>query len=257
MSKFQNFYHLSIFLLLYFLFLSGCSFLQYAKVVIPLSELKWIFVPGGTFMMGDFEDQTNEDALPLHEVDLPSFYINTYEITYEQYDKYAEMKGLSKPDDEGFGREERAVVLVTWEEAKAFCDCYGARLPAEAEWEYAARDGGKDILYYGTNYKHRINEYIRHETNSVGYSYYVGSKKPNGLGLYDMGGNVYEWIGDFYPQYPDSGKAPEWADYSSYDLRIVRGGSFWSPPWPVFQRIGMLYDEPYSQTGFRCVKLVE
>lgn len=240
-----------------FLFLSSCSVVHYVQVVRHLSELKWTLVPGGTFMMGDFEKQTDKDALPLHKVTLPSFYMNTYEITYEQYDAYAELKNLPKPDDEGFGREDRAVAMVTWEEAKAFCECYDARLPTEAEWEYAARDGGKDILYYGTNFKHRINEYVRHEKNSVGYSFYVGSKKPNGLGLFDMGGNVYEWIGDFYPQYPDSIQNAQWADYSLYELRIVRGGSFWSPTWPAYKRIGMLFNEPYSQTGFRCVKQVE
>ncbi len=250
------YYHSKLYIILVFTLLS-CSQIQSLYIKSKLTELEWILVPGGTFMMGDFEKQTDKDALPLHEVTLPSFYMNTYEITYSHYDIYAKLKNVSKPDDEGFGRDDRAVAMVTWEEAKAFCECYGARLPTEAEWEYAARDGGKDILYYGTNFKHRINEYVRHETNSVGYSFYVGSKKPNGLGLYDMGGNVYEWVGDFYPQYPDSGKTPVWADYSWYELRIVRGGSFWSPTWPAYKRIGMLFDLPYSQTGFRCVKPVK
>lgn len=242
---------------IFVLFISGCAHINNYVMQSKLPELEWTLVPGGSFMMGDFANQTNDDALPLHKVRITSFYINTYEITYGQYDSYAELKGLPKPDDEGFGREDRAVVLVTWEEAKAFCECNGSRLPTEAEWEYAARDGGKNILYYGTNHKQLANEYIRHEKNSVGHSFHVGSKKPNGLGLDDMGGNVYEWIGDYYPQYPDSDQNPEWIDYSRNDLRIVRGGSYLSAPFPSYQRVGMLFDFPYGQTGFRCVKPAE
>ncbi len=238
------------------LFLPSCTILNHIQVSRHLPELHWTLVPGGTFEMGDFENNSNKDAIPLHNVTLPSFYINTYEITYAQYDSYADLMNLPKPDDEGFGREDRAVVNISWDEAKAFCECYNGRLPTEVEWEFAAREGGKEILFPGTNLRGEVDDFIRHEMNSVGYSYYVGSKKPNGLGIYDMGGNVYEWIGDFYPEYPDSNDTPVWVNYDEYTLRIIRGGSFWSPPTKTYVRAAK-FPESSTMVGFRCVKDIE
>ncbi len=215
-----------------------------------------VLVPGGKFIMGDFQNRKDPDALPLHRVEIKDFYITRYEITYEQYDLFADRNGLPRPDDDGQERSDRAVVNITWDEAEAFCNCYGMRLPTEQEWEYAARSGGLEEIYPGTNNRFDLHDYIRHLDNSVNYSFYVGSKKPNGLGLHDMGGNAYEWIGAFYRQYPDSGAAPVWADLDNDNIRIIRGGSFRTGAVQNYKRAAMLVDQRSSMVGFRCVKLI-
>ncbi len=246
---------------LFILFLIGlftsCTAYREAQLRKKLEPIAFVNIPGGTFMMGDFYNQKNEDALPLHHVDIQSFAMSKYEITYRQYDTYAKLKNMPLPDDMGHDRGDRAVVNVSWFEAKAFCECYGYRLPTEAEWEYAARSGGKNELWSGTNDYREIDEYARHVDNSLEYSFYVGEKKPNNFGLFDMTGNVYEWIGDYYPQYPDSGEAPVYADFSINGIRIIRGGSFKTDPKRNYTRVATIVDIQSEMMGFRCVKDLE
>jgi len=208
-------------------------------------------------MMGDFYKQQDKDALPLHQVAIKPFSMSKYEITYSQYDTFAKLKEMPLPDDMGHDRGDRAVVNVNWFEAKAFCECYGYRLPTEAEWEYAARSRGKDDLWSGTNDYREIDDYARHVDNSLEYAFYVGEKKPNAMGLYDMTGNVYEWIGDYYPQYPDSGQAPVYADFNVNGMRIIRGGSFKTNPLRNYTRAATIDDSQSDMIGFRCVKELE
>ncbi|MFH1852118.1 MAG: SUMF1/EgtB/PvdO family nonheme iron enzyme [Candidatus Neomarinimicrobiota bacterium] len=221
-----------------------------------LLPIEMIAISGGTFLMGDFNQGKDEDALPLHPVTLPDFLISKYEITYDQYDRYASLNGLKLPEDNSEGRSERAVVNITWDEAREFCECNGMRLPTEPEWEYAARSAGQDQVYPGTNYLFEVGEYIRHLDNSVQYSFYVGSKKPNLSGIFDMGGNVYEWIGNYYHQYPDPGNVPIWADFSTDRMRIIRGGSFKTGAVANYSRVATFCDQRSTMIGFRCVKPV-
>jgi len=222
-----------------------------------LLEVELVLVPGGTFLMGDFYEHKDQDALPVHTVTLPDFYISKSEITYAQYDRFATLKGYSSPEDDGHGRGDRAVVNITWDEAKAFCECYGYRLPTEREWEYAARSGGKEELFPGTNSRKEVDDYVRSVYNSLNYSFYVGFKKPNSLGLYDMGGNVFEWIGDFYAKYPGEGAEPEWMDLETTNVRIIRGGSFKTPVQYTYTRTATYRDFASQMVGFRCVKSIE
>lgn len=216
-----------------------------------------VFIPGGTYSMGDFYEHQDEDALPVHTVTLPDFYLAKYEVTYAQYDRFAMLKGYPLPGDDGHGRGDRAVVNITWDEAKAFCECYGYRLPTEEEWEFAARSGGKEELYPGTNNLQEVDDYVRSAYNSLNYSFYVGFKKPNSLGLYDMGGNVFEWIGAFYAKYPEDGAEAEWMDLAATKVRIIRGGSFKTPVHYTFTRTATYRDFPSPMVGFRCVKPVK
>ena len=234
---------------------SGC-FLFRKAVMLPFET---VTVPGGRFMMGDFVEQTNEDATPLHRVVVAPFEISTYEITYDQFDAYATQAGVTPPDDDGYGRGNRAVVHVNWQQAVDYCAFYGFRLPTEQEWEYAARSTGQNDVYPGTSQAEDINKYVRHIDNSVAHSFAVGTKMPNKLGLYDMGGNVFEWIGDYYEFYPEEGTDPVYKDLDSFSMRIIRGGSF-KMGLSVAQtwwRSGTIGDLTSDNIGFRCARSIE
>ena len=97
---------------------SGCFLFRKATTELPFETIQ---IPGGAYMMGDFHKSENEDATPLHRVILGPFEMSTYEITYDQYDKYALEAGIDMPDDDGYGRGARAVVNISWFEAKEYC----------------------------------------------------------------------------------------------------------------------------------------
>ena len=235
--------------------LSGCFLFKKASE----QPFETVMIPGGAFMMGDFENQENDDATPVHRAIVAPFEISKHEITYEQYDAYAEQVGAKLPDDNGYGRGPRAVANITWHEANDYCTFYNFRLPSEKEWEYAARDTGKEFIYPGTNNKSEIDEYIRHVDNSVMHSFAVGTKSPNGLGLFDMGGNVFEWVGDYYEFYPEPGTEPELKDLENFSMRIIRGGSFkmGKEVAQTWWRSGTLAEITSDNIGFRCVRSVD
>jgi len=214
------------------------------------------FVKGSTFLLGDVINGENEDALPVHEAEVEDFYISAYETTFRQYDYFARQTGRPLPDDEGYGRKNRAVINVTWDEAKAFCNYFGYRLPTEIEWEYAAREAGKPILYSGTNSPDSLKFYAFTGDDDLIFSLPVGQKRPNSLGLYDMSGNVFEWIGDYYQmyQYPDKYHLNE-----EDAVRIIRGGSFREEVFTTrtYHRAGTLRDVRDDDVGFRCAVSAE
>ena len=135
------------------------------------------------------------------------------------------------------------MVLVSWYDAAEFCRWMGGRLPTEAEWEYAARAGGKDIKYPwgnefdGTklNFADRSSglSWAKKEWDD-GYKYTspVGSFPPNELGLYDMAGNVHEWCSDWYDkEYYKHSPVDNPRGPSSGDRKVLRGGSYGGGPW--------------------------
>lgn len=210
-----------------------------------------VFVKGGTFMMGDIVDRSNADALPVHKVEVNDFYIGKYEITFEQYDAFAETTGRELPNDRNYGRGKRAVVYINWHEARAYCNYWGWRLPIEAEWEYAARSGGKPTRYSGTNDPDSLEQFAITSNSNINFSYFVGSRKPNELGLYDMSGNVLEMVDSFYQNYssPDS-----LHNLEESALRIIRGGSFEEEVVTnqTFWRVGTYDLMIHNDVGFRC-----
>lgn len=139
------------------------------------------------------------------------------------------------------------------------------RLPTEQEWEYAARERGKHVVYPGTNSSDSLDMYARHDGNSYTLrTFPVGTKKPNQLGLYDMAGNAYEWIGRFYQFYPKDGQEPEWDPLEPDGIRIIRGGSFTSKqsrnskdvnPMKTWWRVGTLADAKTMDIGIRCAEI--
>ncbi len=180
------------------------------------------------------------------------------EVTFAEFDRFADATGIARPDSGDYGRGARAVVQVTWDEAVAFCDWIGARLPTEPEWEWAARGGPAAQRFAGTDALDALPRYARFAEDDPLLTTTAALRRPNPLGLYDMTGNAYEWIGSFYQSYPEPGTDPAWYDLDAegQDLRMVRGGSFRSPQAQLttFTRASTLRDIRSETIGFRCVR---
>jgi formylglycine-generating enzyme required for sulfatase activity len=210
-----------------------------------------VFLEGGTFTMGDIIEEKNEDALPLHPVTLGDYYIGRYEVTYEQYAAYAQQANLPIPPSELINNADRPMTYVSWYEAEAYCNYFGWRLPSENEWEYAARSKGKAMQYAGTNHSDSLSKYAFTASSHLANPQIVGSLKPNKAGLFDMSGNVYEWIGAYYQYYEDPSS---WHNLEESSMRIIRGGSIGGYPGfaQTYWRVGVLGKAQEYDIGFRC-----
>ena len=236
---------------------SSTSSVSYTIYTIPA---RMAFVPGGTFTMGDTRGEGNENELPTHSVTLNPFFLGKYQVTQAEYaavmgsnpasggddhpvyavDWYSVMKYCNlRSMNEGLtpiytinGSTNPAVwgtPGATWDAAISDWSANGYRLPTEAEWEYAARGATNtpDYLYSGSDDLNAVGWYV--DNNSSYGSKPVGTKAPNGLGIYDMSGNIWEWCWD-------------WADWTYYSSspsnnpkgpvtgsrRVLRGGEWGS-----------------------------
>lgn len=243
------------FLLLIIFLLPGCVSLKVRPEMAAVG-FEWVLLEGGPFMMGDVFTEEVEDALPLHGVRIAPFYISKYETTLDQYDLFASATGRGTVLPDQSNRGTRAAGDMSWEDAQAFCTWMGGRLPTEQEWEFAASGGMPKQLYPGTDDEAEADDYVRHRTNSMAESFPVGRKKPNRFGLYDMGGNVAEWIGPFYEFYPEPGREPVWIDLDSRDLRLARGAGFSAELHVArtYWRAGTLRQVTTPTIGVRCVR---
>jgi Uncharacterized conserved protein len=232
----------------------------------PKIKIEWAVIPAGTFKMGSpkTEDRRGDDEYQ-HEVSLDSFYMSQYTITFEQYDIFCDSTGRNKPDDSGWGRGERPVINVSWEDAVAFTEWLGAgsRLPTEAEWEYACRAGKKTPFNTGNklptsevNYNGH-NPYGKNTKESHrGQTMPVGSFDPNAWGLYDMHGNVYEWCLDWYDEDYYSISSPRNPQGPSFAIeRVLRGGSWddWAGNCRSAKRFNSAPTNSNKKIGFRVV----
>jgi formylglycine-generating enzyme required for sulfatase activity len=197
---------------------------------------------------------TQANAAPKHEVRLSAFKMSAHEVTFAQYDVFCDDKNRKKPSDEGWGRGQRPVINVSWDDATAFAKWMGCRLPTEAEWEYACRAGstahfntGKELTNDQANYK---SDQTRARIAAV------GSFAANAWGLYDMHGNAWEWCSDWFRNYPSIPQTNPIGP-SEGKHRIYRGGS-WRSKWHSCRswyrnKIGPGYLD--NSIGFRLVSL--
>jgi len=156
---------------------------------------------------------------PAHEVMITrGFWMGQTPVTQAAWKRV-----MGKDSPSNFKGEDLPVESITWDEAKAYCEAVGGRLPTEAEWEYAAR-GGTESARYG-----ELDEIAWHRGNSKGQTHAVGQKKANAYGLHDMLGNVWEWCSDWHGDYSaDAVSDPKGP--TSARSRIVRGGSWVNDP---------------------------
>ena len=190
-------------------------------------------IPAGWFKMGDNFNEGSISERPVHDVYLDTFYISKYEITFDQYDFFCEDTGRSKPlDNDGWGRGERPVINVSWNDAKAFCDWLSDKtgknihLPTEAQWEKAARGTDQRRYPWGNS---APNSNLANYYSNVGKTVPVGSY-PAGAspyGLHDMAGNVWELCQDWYDSsYYSTSPSRNPKGPSSGSIRVRRGGNW-------------------------------
>ena len=195
----------------------------------PVTGMEFVFVKGGCFDMGDTFGGGSSDEKPVHNVCVSDFSIGKYEVTQGQWKT---IMG-SNPSHLSSCGDTCPVEEVSWDDAQGFIQKLNSRtgksyrLPTEAEWEYAARSGGKKEKYAGTSSDSELGNYAWYYLNSGSKTHPVGQKQPNSLGLYDMTGNVWEWVSDLYDEnyYKRSPRDNPQGPSSGRD-RVLRGGSW-------------------------------
>lgn len=224
----------------------------------PITGMEFVHVPGGCFRMGDDSGSGDADERPAREVCVDSFWLGRHEVTQKQWTK------VMGSNPSHFRGGKRPVERVSWREAQDFLKRLGEqsgasfRLPTEAEWEYAARDGGRDERYAGGSEPDRV---AWSEGNSDKTTHPVGLLAPNGLGLFDMSGNVWEWCQDVYAAdaYARSGRDNPLVGDAGDERspRVRRGGSWYSHA--VDARCANRYEGDPNQAsgnvGFRVLRL--
>lgn len=206
--------------------------------------------------MGNTFDGGYENEKPVHNVCVSDFYIGKYEVTQEQW------KAIMGNNPSHFSSSDTTnpVDSVSWDDIQNFIRKLNSRtgksyrLPTEAEWEYAARSGGKKEKYSGTNSDSDLENHVWYNSNSGAKSSPVGQKKPNSIGLYDMSGNVCEWVSDWYNKmYYSSSPRDNPQGPSTGSTRVRRGGNWGYSPRNV--RVSSRKDSDssttYSYIGFR------
>ena len=229
-----------------------------------------VTIPAGEFWMGSdkaLDADAGNSELPRHRVIIAKgFALGRYPVTFDEYDRFARAKWFRKlPSDQGWGRGNRPVINVSWEDATAYTAWLSAqtgkryRLPTEVEWEYAARAGTETRYWWGDEIEHN-------KANCVGCGSQwdnkktspVGSFEANPFGLYDTAGNVWEWVEDCWHEShegaPNDGSA--WISGGECNRRVLRGGSWDDNPRGVRSAIRSGFYRDYRDTvsGFRLAQ---
>ena len=252
----------------------GTESAQHQEIVWEKDGSAMIYVPAGNFLMGSPEGEGSGEERPQHKVHIDEYYIDKYEVTNEQYAKFLNEWGKDI-DEQGnrmfaehpwgirktgsvFGYAlvlaKHPVINVTWYGAVQYARWAGKRLPTEAEWERAARSGSTSKYYFGDD-ESGLDKCAWYKDNSDGTTQPVGQKGPNAWNIFDMSGNVWEWVSDYYEEvYYKSCPGNNPKGPSDGQDRVFRGGSWkfdasgcrsafrnWSDP-----------KEGIDSAGFRC-----
>ena len=250
---------------------------------IPPPPPKMVLIPAGEFQMGS--NDSYDDEKPVHTVYVDAFYIDIYEVTNAQYRQFVRARGHREPKGQGyvdgrwqngfepwkdsrFNGDNQPVVCVSWHDAMTYAQWAGKRLPTEAEWEKEARGGlaGKKYPWGDSIDKSQANY-----DENIGKTTPVGKYTPNAYGLYDIGGNVWEWcldeyVGNFYAnssnQNPVAGEEGlrqlNFISTNVKTARALRGGSWDDFAWHVRVADRLTFNPSYVDNfvGFRCARAV-
>jgi formylglycine-generating enzyme required for sulfatase activity len=239
-------------------------------------DAEMVFVPGGEFTMGS--DTGGADERPVHQVDLDDFWIDRKEVTVDAYAACVTATGCTAPrysstEWEGcnwgatYDPADHPINCVSWVQAQAYCAWKGKRVPTEAEWEKAAR--GSDGRPYAWGDEPATCDFaVMSQSSAGGPGCGLQHTAPTGLnvagespyGAFDMDGNVWEWVNDWYdPSYYSVSPTtrPQGPPSSPLGLRSLRGGS-WGNSDPSYLRTTVRYDGdpklPNKYVGFRCAR---
>jgi formylglycine-generating enzyme required for sulfatase activity len=221
-------------------------------------DYETIYIAGGTFQMGSNESDAESDPKPVHSVTVSSFYMGKYEVTQAQW------KAVMGSNPSELGCDQCPVDMVNWNDVQVFIQKLNARtgkkyrLPTEAEWEYAAR-GAQSYKYAGSDNIYQVAIWTKNnpafgDYNSK-YTAPVGSKLPNGYGIYDMSGNIQEWCSDWYGPYNYNAETNPTGPATG-SKRVMRGGSWydWEHHCLVYERGQCAPDYKYYWNGFRLLR---
>lgn len=218
--------------------------------------MEFVFVKGGCYQMGDTFGIGEIDEKPVHEVCVSDFHIGKFEVTQGEWEK------VMGSNPSYFKKGPRyPVEQVSWNDTQEFLRKMSSRsgkqyrLPTEAEWEFGARSGGKTEKFAGFSDIPQVELSAWFGKNAGGSTHPVGEKKPNGLGLCDMMGNVFEWVHDWKGNYSTSTRDnPQGPSSGSY--RVLRGGSWKTDSWWFLRATTRNLHPPDSRLdsyGFRVV----
>ncbi len=259
---------------------------QHAKWFPPKREVGEIFrdcaecpemvvVPSGSFTMGspNSEDGRDDDESPRHRVRIEyPLAVGVYEVTFSEWEACVDAGGCGGyvPGDGGWGRGNRPVIKVSWEDAQSYVRWLSAKtghrygLLSESEWEYVARAGTETPFHFGTTISTDQPNYNGNYTYGTGgrglhrgKTLPVGSLRANAWGVHDLHGNVWEWVQDCYNDSyvgaPADGSAWE---SGNCDSRVLRGGSWDFFPWILRSayRFGFTSGDRYYYIGFRVIR---
>ena len=222
--------------------------------------MEFVLIPAGTFQMGcsSEAEECEDEEKPSHSVTISQpFHLGKYEVTQAQWEAVmgnnpSKFKGADRPVDS-----------VTWDDAQEFIKKLNAkeghtryRLPTEAEWEYAARAGSATAYSFGDD-EGQLGNYAWYWENSDEETHPVGRKQPNAWGLFDMHGNVWEWVHDWYGEkYYSAGAMTDPQGPESGGYRVLRGGGWtYEVMWYCRSdyRRGSTPDHREEGDGFRLV----
>lgn len=231
-----------------------------------------VFVKGDTLVIGSMSSEADPDEFPLKEIILKDFYIGISEVTQRQW------KMVFETNPSLFKNDDNPVENISFYEAIEFCNlkseldglipCYeyrdnelfcdftatGYRLPTEAEWEFAAKEGQRisSYLYSGSSNPQKVGWY---SANSGASSQEVASKEPNTLGIHDLSGNIFEWVWNWYSPYSYRIRDPYTGPETGSD-KVIRGGS-WYHDAPEMRSTNRNYSKPFTKSnyiGFRVAR---